>query len=200
MTDAILSKRQNYRLWQGGAFGNKLRAWNSIEKWRADLQGEGFHGRQGVFALRTLLPSGGGPCRFGLRSLGVMELVNEWCRCGLPRDAIMINEQAPDESIVVQGEYLNDVCVVDGKTHWGYFYFSRVRMPMRPALTWRRPEVAYDLQANLMIREAMTPSSYEDWQVLLEQYPGHVLEVSIYSRCLGDIPGRNALVWEVRRY
>jgi hypothetical protein len=54
--------------------------------------------------------------------------------------------------------------------------------------------------ASLLIREAMTPSSYDDWLMLIDRYPGHVLEVSIYDRCLGDVPGRNALVWEVRRY
>ena len=27
-----------------------------------------------------------------------------------------------------------------------------------------------------------------------------VIEVSVYDCCLGDLPGRNALVWEVRRY
>jgi hypothetical protein len=70
---------------------------------------------------------------------------------------------------------------------------------MRDALKLA-PSVAQGLYSDVLIREAMTPSSYEDWKVLLDQYPGHVLEVSIFSRCLGDIPGRNALVWEVRRY
>jgi len=46
----------------------------------------------------------------------------------------------------------------------------------------------------------MTPSSHDDWNELLERYPGHVLEVSIYDRCLGDLPNRNSLVWEVRKY
>jgi hypothetical protein len=61
-------------------------------------------------------------------------------------------------------------------------------------------QIAQGLRADLLIREAMTPASYDDWQILLERYPGHVFEVSIYDRCLGDCPNRNALVWEIRRY
>ena len=34
LPDPILSKSQNYRLWQGGAFGNKLRAWRTVDEWR----------------------------------------------------------------------------------------------------------------------------------------------------------------------
>jgi hypothetical protein len=64
----------------------------------------------------------------------------------------------------------------------------------------KRSEGIFGLRAAIMLRAAMTPSSYEDWRVLLDQYPGHVLEVSVYDRCIGDTPGRNALVWEVRRY
>ena len=70
---------------------------------------------------------------------------------------------------------------------------------MREALA-EQFEVVVGLQADQMLRREMTPSSYEDWRLLLDKYPGHVLEVSIYGCCLGDIPSRNALVWEVRRY
>ena len=62
------------------------------------------------------------------------------------------------------------------------------------------PETAQRLRSDLLLKLAMTPASHDDWNLLLGQYPGHVLEVSIYDRCLGDTPGRNALVWEVRRY
>jgi len=60
--------------------------------------------------------------------------------------------------------------------------------------------VAQKLRSDLLLKLAMTPASHEDWNLLLERYPGHVLEVSVYDRCLGDTPGRNALVWEVREY
>jgi hypothetical protein len=183
----ILTKQQNYRLWQSGAFGNKLRAWRTVEEWRAS-------GFAGLVALRTLLPAGGGPCAYNLTRDRAIRLVNEWDVSGIvPYQSIMVNEAAPDEAVLLQGEYLNDAIAL------GYFLHSRVTKHMREALGLRS-ETTYGLHSDFILREAMTPSSYDDWQILIERYPGHVFEVSIYDRCLGDIPNRNALVWEIRRY
>lgn len=189
----ILTKRQNFQLWQLGAFGNKLRAWRTIGEWRTS-------GFLGLVALRSLQPGGGGPCQYNLTPAKVPYVVREWTAgFGVAYDQIMVNEMAPDDGILLQGEYLNDISVIDGEPRWGYFLHSRARVPMRDALM-QAPMVAQGLRADLMLREAMTPSSYDDWRELLDHYPGHVLEVSIYDRCLGDIPNRNALVWEIRRY
>lgn len=185
----VLNKKQNYRLWQSGAFGNKLRAWRTVDEYYAS-------GFAGVVALRALLKGGGGPCEYDLVRATVGLVAGMWCLQGVPLDAMMVNEQADDNAIVLQGEYLNGVVDLQ---HCDCLRYTTVQRPMREAFALETHH-AEGLRARLMIREAMTPSSYEDWQVLLDQYPDHVLEVSIYSRCLGDIPGRNALVWEVRRY
>jgi hypothetical protein len=187
----ILTKKQNYRLWQGGEFGNKLRAWRTIDEWRAS-------GFAGLVALRVLGVGGGGPCAYDVLPNEVEGMVGYWGTFGVPRSWIMINEMGPGGEIL-QGEYLNDIYVIDGEARWGYFLHSRASVPMREALR-AAPQIAHGLRADLLIREAMTPSSYEDWRLLLDCYSGHVLEVSIYDRCLGDIPGRNALVWEIRKY
>lgn len=184
----ILTKRQNYRLWQSGEFGNKLRAWPSVDAWRAS----GFTGR---VVLRALLPVGGGPCRYNLEPDEVERTVGYWLADGMHRDAIMVNEAAPDQAAILQGEYLNGIV----GAYWNCLHYSRVAAHMRIALG-AEMLFANGMMSDLLLREAMTPSSYEDWRLLLERYPGHVLEVSIYNRCVGDIPGRNALVWEVRRY
>ena len=187
----VLSKPQNYRLWQGGAFGNKLRAWRTVAEWRES-------GFGGMVVLRTVM-GGNGPCRYNLNPEEVDAVVDTWLALDIPLDRIMVNEAAPDGDVILQGEYLNDIYTVDGEAGWGYFRYSRARTQMRDALA-AAPEVAHRLRSDLLLKLAMTPSSHEDWTRLLEQYPGHVLEVSIYDRCLGDIPGRNALVWEVRKY
>ncbi len=185
---AVTTKRQNYRLWQSGDFGNKLRAWRTVEEWRAS----GFGGR---VVLRALLPVGGGPCRYNLAPDEVERTIGYWIAEGMSSDEIMINEAAPDQAAVLQGEYLNDIVGV----YWNCFHYSRVAAHMRLALG-AEMRMASGMASDLLLRGAMTPSSYEDWRVLLDRYPGHVLEVSIYGHCIGDIPGRNALVWEVRRY
>jgi hypothetical protein len=189
----VLTKKQNYRLWQGGAFGNKLRAWRTVDEWRAS-------GSVGIrVVLRILLSFGGGPCRYNLLPDDVEGVVAEWTAAKIPREAIMVNEAAPDTVVVLQGEYLNDVLGARDDFHYGHLFYSRVAQYMHVALR-QKSEWASGLRADLLLRGTMTPSSYEDWRVLLDQYPGHVLEVSVYDRCLGDVPGRNALVWEVRRY
>lgn len=195
MTD-ILTKKQNYALWQSGAFGNKLRAWRTITEWR--LAGGHTDLRNVKVALRVLLPDGGGgPCRYNLLPHEVDNLAFLWMNRGVMWENIMVNEMGPDDAILLQGEYLNDIHVLGSQ--WGYFLHSWICKPMRLALA-EKSEIAQGLRSDLILRSAMTPSSYDDWQMLLEQYPGHVFEVSIYDRCLGDIPNRNALVWEVRKY
>lgn len=186
----ILNKRENFRQWQSGAFGNKLRAWRSPDEWLdSDFRG--------LVVLRSLM-DGGGPCEYNLTREQAHHAILRWEASGVPRERIMVNEAAPDQSVLLQGEYLNDIHLGDAP-NWGYFYYSRTKAQMRDALK-AAPEVALGLRSDLMLRLAMTPSSYEDWLSLLSRYYGHVFEVSIYERCLGDIPGRNALVWEVRRY
>jgi len=192
----ILNKKQSYALWQSGAFGTKLRSWRTIEDWRAS-------GFSELVVLRTLLPGSGGsgPCYYNLMP---NELEWHWSNLtvfkGIPREHLMINEAAPDQDVVLQGEYLNGICQDEiGAPVWSYFFHSTLRHHMRDALHLR-PEHTYGLRTDALLRRAMTDASYEDWQGLLDQYPDHVLEVSIYNRCLGDIPGRNALVWEVRKY
>lgn len=186
----ILNKRENFRLWQSGAFGNKLRAWRTPDEWLdSDFRGQ--------VVLRSLM-DGGGPCEYNLTREQAHRSILRWEEAGVPRERIMVNEAAPDQCVLLQGEYLNDIHLGDAP-NWGYFYYSRVRAQMRDALK-AAPEVSCGLRSDMLLRLAMTPSSYEDWLVLLERYHGHVFEVSIYDRCLGDVPGRNALVWEVRRY
>ena len=191
LPDPILSKEQNYRLWQGGSFGNKLRAWRTVDEWRES-------GFDGMVVLRTVM-GGNGPCRYNLNSEEVDAVVDAWLALDIPPDMIMVNEAAPDDDVILQGEYLNDIYEIDGEVGWGYFRYSRARAQMRDALA-AAPEVAQRLRSDLLLELAMTPASHEDWNLLLGQYPGHVLEVSIYDRCLGDTPGCNALVWEVRKY
>jgi hypothetical protein len=189
--DPVLTKRQNYRLWQGGAFGNKLRAWETLDAWRASRT-------PGPVAIRVREGLGGGLCLYDVFPADGLHISLAAQVAGVSWDSLMANEMAPHTEIL-QGEYLNDVCTIDGEIQVGHFFHSRVRLRMRDALKVA-PQVAHGLRADLMIREAMTPASYEDWRELLVRYPGHVLEVSIYENCLGDLPHRNALVWEVRKY
>lgn len=188
----ILTKKQNYRLWQGGEFGNKLRAWRTVEDWKSS-------GFGGDVVLRTLGSQGGGPAHYQLHPDEVEATAARWIAAGIPSETIMVNEEAPERHVILQGEYLNDIYGTGDDTCWSYFRYSTVAAPMRSALANRASE-ARGLCADLMLKATMTPASHDDWLLLIDKYPKHVIEVSIYDCCLGDMPGRNALVWEVRRY
>jgi hypothetical protein len=187
----ILTKKQNYRFWQSGAFGTKLRAWRTYAEW-AD---SGFGG---LIAIRNT-GVGGGPCLYKVEPRFVYQRVDDLCQAGANREDLMFNEMAPDNAMVLQGEYLNGIREFDGEMVSNVFLHTRVKEQMRDALK-TESTTSYGLRSDLLIKEAMSPASYADWQSLLTQYPDHVFEVSIYDHYLGDLPHRNALVWEVRKY
>jgi hypothetical protein len=43
-------------------------------------------------------------------------------------------------------------------------------------------------------------TSYEEFLMLGELYPGAVIEFTSYEIVLGNLKGRNTVVWEVRNY
>jgi hypothetical protein len=184
----VTGKRRNYELWTSGAYGNRLRAWRSVEDWR-------LSGFTGPVALREL-GGGDGHCSYNLLPNHVDTELRWWKFLGVRAENIMVNEQAPDDRLVVVGEYHHDP-LPDGS--FRHFFHSRVRKPMREALR-EGGQVATGLRAAAILRGAMTDRSWRDFGELALAYPGHVIEVSVYDHCLGDLPGRNSLVWEVRRY
>lgn len=184
----ISRKHQAIELVLAGGFGNKLRFWRNIE----DLWQSGYTGK---VSIRTLI-GGNGKCKYACELHQIESTVKSW---KLNPNLVYFNEDAPDESLVIQGEFLNELVSIDSRVYNGTFVYSMEKTKMRTAIR-ANPSVAYGYKALNLIRSNMTPSSWSDFEMLLDQYPGHVLELSIYSKCLGDIPGRNALVWEIRRY
>lgn len=183
---AVLSKEQNYRLWKAGMYGNRLRTWRTHEEYLAS----GFGGH---IVLRYLGAAGGGWCRYNVPPERVRDVLAEFVGEGADPKLVMYNEAAPDKKVRVQGELWN------GGDQWNHFFHSFARMHMRPALI-TAPQTSSGLRTEHLLRSNMTPSSYEDLNVLRERFLDHVFEISIYDVCLGDTPGRNSLVWEIRRY
>jgi hypothetical protein len=54
--------------------------------------------------------------------------------------------------------------------------------------------------ARHLLKDHLWPSDYDDVQELLDLYPGHVVELTAFSRAVGVVPGRNTAIWEVRNY
>lgn len=184
----VASKAQNFRLWTSGAYGNRLRAWRTVAEW----QRSGFTGR---VALRYV-GAAGGPCVYDLKPEEVVPRALLLATLGWDLGLMMVNEGAPDHRILLQGELYN------GALNTGEvdrFEFSTVRSQMRDALRVER-RVVSGVSARLLLRDLLSPGSQHDLLHLLERFPGHVLEISVYEGYLGDVPRRNALVWEIRDY
>jgi hypothetical protein len=77
--------------------------------------------------------------------------------------------------------------------------YSDVKLQMRDALKMKKLYIT-GYRTLVILEYFMTPSSYEDFKAVCELFPDHVIELSIYSCCLGDLRGRNTLIWEVRKY
>jgi hypothetical protein len=187
----VLNKATNYALLQSGNLGNRLRSWDTLKEWEQS-------GFGGLVALRMRAGYGGGTCIYSIPPQSVHKEFDKFIALGVEPGAIMINEMAPN-TMVLQGEYYNDVVILNNKCYWDYFFYSTAKLHMRDALKCS-PQETYGLSARIMLQQHMSASSWGDWQVLITNYPKHVLEVSIYENFLGDTPGRNTLVWEVRKY
>jgi hypothetical protein len=189
----ILTKSMNYKLCHAGGYGNRIRQWPSY----AALKSSDYKDQ---VAMRVRMGGGGGgPSAFHIPQENVPGMMRLWCDTyGISPDQFEFTEMA-DSPRILQGEYRNDVVEVDGCVVHGVFRHSFKSGPMPEALK-AESFTSYGLKSDLLIRNAMTQASYEDWQELLTLYPGHVLEVSVWEQCIGDLPHRNAIVWEVRMY
>ncbi len=180
----IKDKREAIDLFQSGAFGNSIQTWYNREE---------FGNWQGPVVLRYRAPAGGGPCLYDVPLNELDATINRLVKEGWQQQLMYFHPRLEiDHLLVVQGELMLST------EHYTFFY-SRVKKPMRKALA-EGGKHTYGLRALLMLREAMTDSSFSDLEELLGMYPDSVFEISVWSHCLGTIPGRNAIVWEVRNY
>jgi hypothetical protein len=104
-----------------------------------------------------------------------------------------IDDRVPDTKQTIQGE----LC----RTHRGLEgYIGSSHLPMRLAmqqgiLTPRSP-----IETLVIINSYMDPSSRDDIDAILELFPDATIEFTCFQIDIGNIPGRNTILWEVRNY
>lgn len=69
---------------------------------------------------------------------------------------------------------------------------------MREAM--KHAKRATGLRAQMILKELLWPSSYDDLMDLIDLFPEHVIEFGAHTRAVGVLPHRNTVVWEVRAY
>ncbi len=72
---------------------------------------------------------------------------------------------------------------------------------MKQFIEQRKPwRILEGNDARVALQAHMSPSSFADLEALFDRYPTSVVEFGIYSCNIGNIPGRNTIIWEVRDY
>lgn len=184
----VETKRQAFALYHGGRFGNKLRTWDTVR----DFVYSNYCGLVTMRYKGTI--TGKAWYAYNVKSSAVADKAKEWIAQGADPMLIVLNESAPDDRLIVQGELIH--------TPRGYCFirrFDKVKMRVAMTMSNAKDEVT-GLRALAELRRVCTGSSFDDLMELSELYPDSVIEFSVYAMCLGSCRGRNVIVWEVRNY
>ena len=185
--EAITNKRQMYELLSAGAFGNTIPQWFDVAKWEQSADARRFP----TWGVRTLAP--GGPCRL-------------FC----PREEVRVTTERPEfKAAGVNISMMIDVaCNV---TLWAEVFDSPsgllvygIEYPAKGA-SWRAEMPGKGRHwertaARILLAKHLNANSLADLEILRDRWPGHVYELSACEQQIGTIPGRNAILWEVRNY
>ena len=178
--ETVQTKEEMYRLYYQGAFGNKLLTWSSYE----DLLKSKY---VGTVSMRYKGKAGGGRSAYNVKIENIPEEMASWISQGAES-----NESAPDERLIFQGEIMRDL-------NFYHLMYSFEKTKMNVAMR-NNPLTAKGLKVVTILKEYLSPNSYEDLMLLLDKYPNSVIEFSVYEMDLGCVPHRNTIIWECRNY
>jgi hypothetical protein len=181
----VKTKQMSFELWHAGAFGNKLRSWNSLDELLLDK----YDGKVSMRYKGTI--TGKAFFCYEVPVKDIPQRMEQWINQGAIKQLITFNEDAPDRNLILQGEIQRD---------WRTYSltYSTEKEKMRIAI--KNARHASGVAATVIMTSCLDPSSWSDMQALLDIYKDHVVEFSTYSQDLGSVLGRNTIIWEVRHY
>lgn len=175
--NAIRNKKQFYRLWRQGLLGNRPRTWKDA----AELERSGYQGKVTVRSSKLT----------DWKTLYRVS-VSEALILGRAELHLTFNESMPDEVLTLQGE------VMRSHRELELTYSTQPGLAMKEAM--KESTKVSGVVALGILHHFLRPASQEELWELLDRYPDHVVEFSAYDRAVGELPHRNAVVWEVRSY
>lgn len=178
----ITTKHLNFEYHRKGYFGNKLKTWYSFKEFLNDNYNEPV----------SIRYSGSNPGMYVVYNCtNPIQTIKEFISTGANENLFIINESAPDERLLIQGELMKDY-------NGYYLFYSLEKGKMRDCL--KNGIHLSGLSVKLLLQQYLFPSSFDDIMDLLDLYPNHVIEFSAYELPLGDCQNRNTIIWEVRLY
>ena len=183
----VNTKREMYRLLAAGAFGNTTPQYFSILSWACSSD----YLKYSTWGVRTMEP--GGPGKMYIPTVEVADVA-----LGLMCSGHSINISPMIDVMCTITAWL-EVFRSDN----GLVVFS-VEYPYRGD-SWREKmptcgKHCMGVSAIMLLKRHLNPNSLADLLTLLDQYPDSVVELSATNICLGVLPHRNAIIWEVRNY
>lgn len=186
--DLVLSKQDMYRRLAAGEFGSTIPQYFSIHEWVKS----GDADRYGWWGVRTLKP--GGPCRLNCPTAEVVSTAYEFAQ---PVNISMMVDKVATVTAWLELWDSPAGLVVEGiecpDTAGGWTWRNSMPDPGRRK-AW------HGTAARMVLGRHLNGNSLDDVRELLERFPGHVIELSALDRCIGTVPHRNHIIWEVRAY
>lgn len=185
---AIRTKKEFYALSRRLQLGNCLQQW-PFPQWQENLFSHGFIGID-KFSLRTAARASDRRAQRYRITANRMERLCRRLICeGYKPEDLLVDESAPDDTVLLQGEVLNTPEFVE------LFYVERSGIGMRQAFPLMKPVAG--IRAVQILRHYLDADSCEDLFQILAEYHTSVVEFSVYPKRVGRLQ-RNTLIWEVR--
>lgn len=187
----VLNKSDMIRRWADGEFGNSIKCWDSWGAYSADVKAGRWPG-DSVIALRYKDP--GAPfCRYDLTYSAAWDQMLTWMNDPTfdPSRVWVNDSNNPDRYLRIQGEV--------ARSHRGLeLRWSPLKKKMRLALAEDERNTV-GLKAKLILEHYLDPCDYDWIMELLDRYPDHVVEFSVWGVPFGVLQ-RRMIVWECRLY
>jgi|APSaa5957512535_1039671.scaffolds.fasta_scaffold69000_3 hypothetical protein len=190
-TKKIKSKEIFYILYNKGVLGNRPKTWNSIE----EINQSNWAGK---YTIRIAVPGHKG--MYNIPKETLQEKINNLKSQGIEEKHIVFNQSMPDHKIKIQGEIIEITTEESNGFPAGiYLTYSTVKDTMKEGLK-KQTLHAKDNEAIVLLKKHLNPNSQLEIQNLINNFPNHVVEFSVYENNIGDLPERNTIIWEVRSY
>lgn len=198
----IEDKTTMYAKLKAGEFGNTIPQYNSIEEWKNVVKKP----ESNLWGVRSLLKSSHGAklnvpadqveetaMKYFQGNVNISPMIDPFVTAMLQ---ITWASLAGTEGHLVQRPVTLELMVsgiLYPKFDQGWNWVNSMRDPQR-FQEWNGIRAVY------ILKHFLNENSYDDLQCLMEQYPESTIEMSCTNKCLGTIPHRNAVIWEVRNY
>jgi hypothetical protein len=179
----ILSKIEFYRLWQLGVLGNRTNLWNNAL--------DAYHSGCPKVGFREIGKAGGGAWESVDRDQA-LATETRWILAGR---RYVCDDSAPSSHSILQGEVCRTIRGLES-----YLAVGRGIPPMRISMAQGMHKHRGYLETKILLDTFMDPSSRDDLDALLELYPDATVEFTTFDIGVGNLPGRNTLMWETRDY